>query len=320
MHYTVRHLTRFVYTSPVCESVMELRMQPLDVDRQRCLNFSVNVSQRARVFAYRDYRGNAVHYFDIPGQHSRLDVSVESSVDIALPPVLPAALPMDAWDEVDAVAASDDQLAWLASGPFTAPTLELAAFAAVIGLDRSLDPLTTLRTLTSTIYAQFAYMQQTTQVDSQIDDALRARAGVCQDFSHIMLALVRGLGIPSRYVSGYIAPQEHPTDRAADNATHAWMEALLPSIGWVGFDPTNDTIVGDGHIAVAIGRDYSDVPPTRGVFKGAAGSELSVAVAVTPNARAVPRRDLSPSVSWIVPPPTPADEDEAYRQQQQQQQ
>ena len=151
-----------------------------------------------------------------------------------------------------------------------------------------------------------------------MDEALRSRAGVCQDFSHIMTALVRGIGIPCRYVSGYIAPRESHHDRAGDNSTHAWIEAFLPRLGWVGFDPTNNVVAGRRQIAVAIGRDYADVPPTRGVFKGDAGSELSVAVAVSPASSKVGRRELSPAVSWIVPPKAGAlAEEDAHRQQQQ---
>jgi len=195
-------------------------------------------------------------------------------------------------------------------------------FAVAIGLSRRLDPLSTVRGLNSTIYSQFAYEPRTTRVDSPIDDALRARAGVCQDFAHIMIGLVRNLGIPCRYISGYIAPRESSQDRAGDNATHAWIEAYLPRLGWVGFDPTNNAQAGHRHIAVAVGRDYSDVPPTRGVFKGDAGSELSVAVAVTPASAHIPVRELAPSVSWIVPPKavsTPEEEMQRHHQQQQQQ-
>src|SRR5678815_4694124 len=113
-----------------------------------------------------------------------------------------------------------------------------------------------------------------------------------------MTALARRIGIPARYVSGYIAPHASAHDRSADNATHAWVEAYLPDCGWVGFDPTNDILAGERHIAAAIGRDYGDVPPTRGVFKGDAGSELSVAVAVRPASAPIGVRDLTPAVSW----------------------
>jgi transglutaminase-like putative cysteine protease len=321
MQYVVRHLTRFIYSAPVSESVMELRMQPLERERQRCLRFDVTTSQRAKIFAYRDHYGNAVHYFDVPGHHGRLDVSVESVVDMTMPPVLPKRLPASAWQEIDALAKGGTFLDWLLPSPFTTPTDALHQFALAIGLSRRDDPLTTLRHLTTTLYQQFAYEPSTTHVDSPIDEALRARAGVCQDFSHIMATLVRGLGIPCRYVSGYIAPRESRHDRAGDNATHAWIEAWLPPLGWVGFDPTNNTLAGHRHLVVAVGRDYHEVPPTRGIYKGGAGSELSVAVSVTPDTAAVPPRELSPAVSWIAPArSTPVADDESRLLQQQQQQ
>ena len=318
MQYLVRHLTRFVYTSAVCESVMELRMQPLELDRQHCLRFSVSTSPRARVFAYHDHFGNAVHYFDIPAHHTKLDVTIESAVETTAAPDLPDALPSDTWAEVDETAKSPDHLDWLLPSEFTTPTSLLQEFAEAIGFTRGPDPLTTLKELNTTLFSAFAYEPKSTRVDSLMDEALLSRAGVCQDFSHIMTSLVRGIGIPCRYVSGYIAPHESHHDRAGDNSTHAWIEALLPRLGWVGFDPTNNVIAGRRQIAVAIGRDYADVPPTRGVFKGDAGSELSVAVAVSLAASKVARRELSPAVSWIVPPKAgAAAEEEAHRQQQQ---
>jgi transglutaminase-like putative cysteine protease len=133
----------------------------------------------------------------------------------------------------------------------------------------------------SDIFGRFEYAPQSTRVDSPIDDALAARKGVCQDFAHVMIALVRQLGIPCRYVSGYLF-QPAESAGSVDGATHAWVEAWLPGLGWVGFDPTHNTPAGEHHIRVAVGRDYADVPPTRGVFKGlsAVRSELAVGVSV----------------------------------------
>jgi transglutaminase-like putative cysteine protease len=231
MQYLVRHLTRFVYTSPVSESVMELRMQPLELDRQHCLRFSVSTSPRARVFAYHDHFGNAVHYFDIPAHHTKLDVTIESAVETTEAPDLPDTLPADAWAEVDEMAKSPDHLDWLLPSEFTTPTPLLQEFSEAIGFKRGPDPLTTLKELNTTLFNAFAYEPKSTRVDSLMDEALRSRAGVCQDFSHIMTALVRGIGIPCRYVSGYIAPRESHHDRAGDNSTHAWIEAFLPGLG-----------------------------------------------------------------------------------------
>lgn len=323
MQYLVRHLTRFNYTSPVSESVMELRMQPLTDARQRCLRFDVVTAPRARVFAYRDHVGNAVHYFDIPGHHTRLDITAETVVDIAPHRLLPEALPLDAWTALDRLSqgeASD----WLEPSKFAAETPALKSFAGAIGLGRQQDPLTTLRLLTARLYEEFAYEPRTTHVDSPIDEALEARAGVCQDFAHIMTALCRSLGIPCRYVSGYLAPPDPETghDRSTENATHAWVEALLPELGWVGFDPTNNALARERHIAVAFGRDYADVPPTRGVFKGECGSDLGVAVSVSRAEVPIAPQDLVPSVSWItqVRSAQAREAENFYQQQQQQQQ
>ena len=323
MQYQIRHLTRFIYNSPVSESVMELRMQPLTDRRQRNLRFDITTNPRARIFAYRDHLGNAVHYFDIPGHHLRLDLTAEAAVDVASGDPLPDCLPTDAWDAIDAQGSSGEFVNWLAPSRFARETPALLEFARSIGLERRDDPLTMLHELTRTVYEAFAYEPRTTHVDSPIDEALAARAGVCQDFAHIMTTLVRSLGIPCRYVSGYIAAgTTESQDRSAANATHAWVEARLPELGWVGFDPTNNTLAQERHIAVAVGRDYGDVPPTRGVFKGGTGSELRVAVTVSRSELQVPQhQDLSPTVSWISSE-RPVDDrlSEDFQQQQQQQQ
>jgi len=318
MQYRIRHLTRFAYTTAVRESVMELRMQPLENARQRSLSFQVSTTHRARVFAYRDHYGNAVHYFDIPARHAKLEISVESAVDVQPLPELPKRLPADSWDAVDTLHRSGEHLDWLLPSQFATPTAALQQFSLAIGFGRTADPLTVVRTLASTLFSQLSYEPSRTRVDSPIDEALRGRAGVCQDFAHIMIALVRGVGVPCRYVSGYIAPRESEQDRAGDSMTHAWVEAFFPDLGWVGFDPTNNAVASHRHIAVAVGRDYADVPPTRGVFKGGAGSELSVAVKVTPATEPILTGDLTPTVSWIVPPRASASADEETARQGQQ--
>jgi transglutaminase-like putative cysteine protease len=322
MQYQIRHLTRFTYHSPVSESVMELRMQPLTDRRQRNLRFDITTNPRARMFAYRDHLGNAVHYFDIPGHHMRLDLTAEAAVDVSPAEVLPDSLPESTWDAIDTQGSSGEFVNWLAESRFARETAALVDFAHIIKLERDADPLTTLRQLNRRLYEEFAYEPRTTHVDSPIDEALAARAGVCQDFAHIMTTLVRRLGIPCRYVSGYIAASTETThDRSGANATHAWIEARLPDLGWIGFDPTNDTLAHERHIAVAVGRDYGDVPPTRGVFKGGTGSELRVAVTVSRSELPVQHQDLSPTVSWISSE-RPVDDraSEDFQQQQQQQQ
>ena len=170
------------------------------------------------------------------------------------------------------------------------------------------------------IYENFEYAKQNTRVDSPIDEALHMRRGVCQDFSHIMIALVRELGIPCRYVSGYLFHSSDIQDRSADGATHAWVEALLPDLGWVGFDPTNNTIAAERHIRVAVGRDYSDVPPTRGIFRGKAESELAVTVKVFPAEAPPISADLSLEADWVPAMNEGYEYEDSLQQQQQPQQ
>ena len=166
-------------------------------------------------------------------------------------------------------------------------------------------------------------MPNSTKVDSPIEEALQARQGVCQDFAHIMIALVRRLKIPCRYVSGYMFHRddenEGKKDRSLEGASHAWVEALVPGIGWVAFDPTNNLVGGDRHIRVAIGRDYADVPPTRGVYKGESQSELIVSVSVSPADAVAPAPIAPPFVvrSRPVLVRTPARRTEQEQQQQQ---
>jgi transglutaminase-like putative cysteine protease len=280
MYYSIRHNTRFRYSAPISQSVMEVRMQPRTEGMQTCLKFQLMVTPTTNVQSYQDYLGNTIHHFDIPGQHRQLNLAVESLVELRSMPALPEQLSQDAWKEVDALAQTDYDM--VLPSYFARPTPLLEALRGELNMVRRGDPLSLLRELNTAIYNGFTYKPQSTGVDSPIDEALESRAGVCQDYSHVMIALVRGLGIPCRYVSGYLYHRKQGTeiDRSAEDATHAWVEALLPEIGWVGFDPTNNLICSERHIRVAVGRDYADVPPTKGTFKGMAETELSVGVRV----------------------------------------
>lgn len=318
MFYSIRHVTHFKYDSAVSESIMELRMQPRTEGPQRCLSFDLLVSPRARVHQYRDHVGNTIHHFDVPGKHSQLQIVSEAIVETQAPAFLPDTLPTDAWDELDEAVAQADYWESLMPSDFAKPTALLQDLARTLDVRRRDDPLSVLRGINSGIFHWFDYVPRSTKVDSPIDDALRARKGVCQDFAHVMIALVRSLGIPCRYVSGYLYHGSEDQDRSLEGATHAWVEAFLPQFGWIGFDPTNKLMAWERHIRTAIGRDYYDVPPTRGIFKGNARSELSVAVRVVPSQEPPPPDDEFRLSEMFVP--APVDEEEPMQVQQQQQQ
>lgn len=316
MYYSIRHLTRFRYTAPITESNMLVRMRPRTEGHQRCLEFALHTEPRAQVNHFQDHFGNTVHNFNVPGRHVQLVLTAETLVEIGDVPDVPDTLPSAAWDALSTLEPA--MMDWLLPSHFARSSPLLEAYCREIACERHDDPLSTLRHLNQLIYDTFAYVPNTTTVDSPIDDALEVRRGVCQDFAHIMITLVRGLGIPCRYVSGYLFHRAEDQDRSEEDATHAWVEAYLPELGWLGFDPTNNLIAQERHIRTAIGRDYADVPPTKGVYRGSATSQLDVGVRVSP-AKAPPPIDdeeLLPYIEWSPPDP----EEEELRQQQQQQQ
>jgi transglutaminase-like putative cysteine protease len=315
MFYSVRHTTRFVYSTPVSESMTEVRMQPRAEGGQRCLKFELHTQPRARILGYRDYLGNVVHHFDIPGKHSQLKITAEFTVEITSAPPFPETLDASAWEALDAINQTGAYWDYLGPSQYAFKTQLLAELSRDLNLERRDDPLSLLREINTAIYESFDYKPQATSVDSPIDDALRMRVGVCQDFAHIMIALARELRIPCRYVSGHLYQESNGRDRSVSGATHAWVEAYLPEHGWVGFDPTNNLIAGVRHIRTAIGRDYADVPPTRGVFKGLAQSEMSVGVHVSPTEAPPPEEDMARMTTWIAP--APVDDDQQQQQQQQ---
>ena len=284
MIYSVRHTTTFRYEPAVRESVMEVRLQPRSDGEQRCLSFTLNVDPAANVMQYRDFTGNTVHHFDIAGRHTVVKVTAQSVVEVQSM-LKPRAADAGDWADLDALIAGNDHWEMLLPSHFALSSAPLEQFANELDCKRRGNPLELLTELNHAIYDRFAYVPNSTKVDSPIEEALETRQGVCQDFAHIMIALVRRLHVPCRYVSGYMFHRnedEEEKDRSLEGASHAWVEALVPRLGWVAFDPTNNLVGGDRHIRVAIGRDYADVPPTRGVYKGEAQSELSVAVTVSP--------------------------------------
>ena len=319
MIYSVRHTTTFRYEPAVRESLMEVRLQPRSDGDQRCLSFDLKVDPPASVMQYRDFLGNVVHHFDIAAPHSQLTVAAQSSVEVQLAPA-PRVADCGDWNDLDALMANGDSWEMLLPSHFARSTPELEELAQELKCERRGNPLALLTELNAAIYRLFAYVPQSTKVDSPIEDALRTRQGVCQDFAHIMIALVRRLNIPCRYVSGYMFHRdEKEKDRSLEGASHAWIEALVPRLGWVAFDPTNNLVGGDRHIRVAIGRDYADVPPTRGVYKGEAQSELSVSVTVSPADRE-PVAPAAPSFTVRARPTLVRTPTMRVEQEQQQQQ
>lgn len=278
----IRHVTEYHYAGPVRESVMELWMQPQKSGFQRLVSFELDVDPPSRLFSYADSFGNAVYHFDVPQPHLTLRIEARSAVETAPRLDLPGTLDMAEWDRLRSSFVKNEAFEFLQPYGYATTTPALDAFVRARKLDdlRQRDPLTALHRLNEALYDAFEYLPGATEADSPIDHALESGAGVCQDFTHIMLAVCRSWGIPARYVSGYLFTDRTEGDRSNPDATHAWVEVFLPSTRWIGFDPTNNAPAGERHVAVAIGRDYRDVPPSRGVYKGEEDSQLVVGVSV----------------------------------------
>lgn len=299
MHYSIRHVTHLEYETPIRESVMEVRVCPRSEAQQQCYSHELTVSPHAPIFSYQDSLGNIVHHFNIPGVHDFLRLESRAIVEVQPPPPLPDSLPVDTWAEIDEMAANSNLVEMVLPSRFSKGTPRLHDLATELGVERRTDPLTLLLETNEAVFTAFEYSPASTHVHSPIDDALEMRRGVCQDFAHIFSALGRSVGIPCRYVSGYLHHRSGADgDRSAEDGSHAWVEAFLGHLGWVGFDPTNRILAGERHIRVAVGRDYADVPPNRGMYKGESRSALRVGVHVA-QATYMSRDDEMPELTRV---------------------
>jgi transglutaminase-like putative cysteine protease len=264
MKLEVVHSTRFRYSGPIAETVMEVRLQPMNGGGQRCLEFELNVSAGIRPRTYQDGYGNNVHYFNLVRPHSRLIVTSRSVVETG------GERETDYGEEL-----VRDFLR------FRSPVKDVEGVRELARRHPIADPGSpavvegALDELTLTISREFAYDRAVTNVYSAVDDVLVLRAGVCQDFAHLFIAASRAMGVPARYVSGYI---HTPGEAGVASASHAWAEAWVPARGWIGYDATHPIRTAGHHVRVAVGRDYSDAAPTRGIYIGSATGMMDVTV------------------------------------------
>ena len=324
--YKLAHVTLFSYDGSVSESYNELRLRPRHDETQSCLSFRLTTTPFSRPAAHLDYFNNWVHQFHILPEHTELRVESEAIV-LVHPTPLYATRPVPLYElDQRSDALRDEHYDWLSASEYC-PLLP-ALGEMVKEIEARCDG--TVRgfadTAATLVHEQFTYKPGATHVHSSVQDCLTTRAGVCQDFSHLLIALLRSRGIPARYVSGYLVPKQsrNSTDEVARStmenviggqASHAWVQANIPEIGWIGLDPTVGHFVDEQHIVVARGRDYGDVPPVRGVYKGHAGQSLSVDVLVRP---ALDDEGAELLQETAAAPPPPPDVEEQQQQQQQQ--
>ncbi|MCY3959240.1 MAG: transglutaminase family protein [Chloroflexi bacterium] len=280
IRYRIEHESRYTYAAPARYCVMRLCLKPGADARQRLLSFDVATEPAATVNAETDAFGNTRHLLNLHRQHQGLAITAASSIDVLPPDPVPEALDAGAWPRIRAKRNTFADWEFTRPSALTGPSPALAAFVRRHGIGPLDDPLTSLRRLTDTLHRRFTYSPGSTSVISPIDHILETGHGVCQDYAHVMIAIARSWGIPTRYVSGYLHVTGADGEQAPETATHAWAECRLPGLGWIGFDPTNQTLADQHHVRVAVGRDYHDVSPTRGIFRGATKSNLTVNVRI----------------------------------------
>ncbi len=275
--YAIEHNLRFEYAEPAQDSVMTLYVCPVRDRAQLLREFSVHTDPDGALFEFIDSFGNTGHFLDRPRNHERLSITARSVVEVGPLASTPERLGPGAWEALQSAVETVELWPMVHPSHFAGRTPALDRFQAMHDIAPGDDPLASARDLCARLHRVLEYAPGETRVDSPIDRIIETGRGVCQDYAHVMTAILRGWGIPCRYVSGYLGP---PAGGVAQCESHAWVECWFPGVGWSGFDPTNDTAADERHIRVAVGRDYADVPPARGVFHGAGGSMLETEVAI----------------------------------------
>jgi transglutaminase-like putative cysteine protease len=264
MKLEIVHSTHYRYTGPIAESVMEVRLRPMDGAGQRCLDFALEVSSGIKPRTYTDGYGNNVHYFNLAKPHTRLSITSRSTVETGL------TRETEPGEEL-----VQDFLRFRSPAKDVVGVRELAREHAIADSKSGEATEQALDDLTLAISRDFAYDRAVTNVYSSVDEVLELRAGVCQDFAHLFIAVARAMGVPARYVSGYI---HLPGDKGATTASHAWGEAWVPGRGWIGYDATRPVRTSEHHVRLAVGRDYTDAAPTRGIYVGSATGSMKISV------------------------------------------
>lgn len=285
VHYDIEHLSRYHYSRSPKQCVMMLCLKPQNDRGQRVLNFEIETDPAALLTSEQDCFGNTRHVFNLNGEHGVLEIIARSKVSPAPFSPLPHSLGAGAWNEIRSWNDSFALWDFVHPSALTRPSSLLGEFVDRHGIRPGKDPLKGLLRLSDTLHRCFRYVPGSTSVLSSIEQILTSGSGVCQDYAHTMIAIARSWGIPARYVSGYLRLSGLEGEQAPENATHAWVECLLPELGWVGFDPTNRCLVDERHVRIAVGRDYRDVSPTRGVLQGGESTGIEVSVRVSAPAK-----------------------------------
>ncbi|SEL52191.1 transglutaminase family protein [Parapedobacter koreensis] len=274
--FKIHHITKYEYDSPVVDSVNEIRVFPYACAEQELLQLELNISQAPDVYLFQDYWGNKCGQFSIMAPHKALVIESKAIIRTTLSSQLQIDFHSD-FSQLRTEVADNLSLVEL-----TYPDMISNQKA----IDRIVDQLikaggsvaAVIERCGEYIFKRFKYVKGITTIETTVDEILEHKSGVCQDFAHLMLQILRSMGIPSRYVSGYICPNKN--GMRGQGATHAWVEAYIPGYGWAGIDPTNNVWVTNTHVKLAVGRNFNDCSPVKGTFRGNTKQHLSVYVSV----------------------------------------
>ena len=281
MRFSIQHLTSYRYGSLVSDSFNDAHLCPISDTLQTCESFELNVEPSCgRILRRLDFYTNQVHHFEVMQPHDRLDVLALSTVKtLADSRDFSVVVPFSSLTGLDR---DDRYYDFLSASHHIAlpPMMEHEAKEITYG---SVDVREAVLRILDYIDDAFTYAPGSTKIESSVVEVFEQKAGVCQDFAHLMIALCRALKIPARYVSGYFYPEKRSLSASDDNTvSHAWVECFMPGIGWVGYDPTHKRRTGANYVRVAVGRDYSDVRPLSGTYRGKSQAEMKVSVSVEP--------------------------------------
>lgn len=275
--FKIQHITRYTYDGMVRDSANQIILFPIVDANQDVLKHNLTVTGNPLVDTHIDYYGNEVGSFTYLEQHNRMVINSEVLV-VTHAKELPAETTPAAaqWQKLSALQNIVPYIDFLKHDYFDA----LPDLIAVIEAEKQAEdtPYQTALRFCEYVYRNFEYLPGVTTVETTIDEVLQLKAGVCQDFAHLLVLMLRLLNIPARYISGYICPNHN--GMRGEGATHAWAEVYLPDYGWLGIDPTNNCIANETHVRLAVGRNFSDCSPVKGVYKGSWGHKLEVKVSV----------------------------------------
>jgi transglutaminase-like putative cysteine protease len=275
--FKIHHVTRYTYEVPVRDSANQVMLFPIKDEYQEVLKQEFAITGEPVIDTYKDYYGNEAGSFMYAEPHSEMIIDSKIVV-VTKERSLPEAedINTEDWNKLQQIKFVVPYIDFLKLEQFDAVD-EIKQVANLYEM-KAVSPLTAARRLNEYVFKQFKYIKGVTNVETTPDEIWKIKAGVCQDFAHILLVMLRIIGIPARYVSGYICPNR--SGMRGEGATHAWVDAYIPAYGWVGLDPTNNCVVNDMHVRLAVGRNFSDCSPVKGTYKGTSNHTLEVGVSV----------------------------------------